>query len=201
MGQKSSGWNARAVARMAALALSPALADAQISEPPTRVQVAEGIYVFMTPPYGEVGLDGNSVVILSNDGVLVFDTNGTPAAAEVVLAEIRKLTDKPVKYVVNSHWHWDHWYGTEVYRRAFPDVHVITHEKTRETDDGAGPRVQPAWSRRGPSRLSRRSRETRDRGGSRDAAARESGADEVRAHHGPVLPRSETQRSSTPSRM
>lgn len=105
---------------------------AQIQGPPQRVQVAEGIYVFMTPPYGEVGLDGNSLAILSNDGVLVFDTNGTKAAAEAVLAEIRKLTDKPVKYVVNSHWHWDHWYGTEAYRRAFPGVRVIAHEKTRE---------------------------------------------------------------------
>lgn len=112
--------------------LSPGLTSAQVLDPPKRVQVADGVYVFMTPPYGEVGLDGNSVVILSNEGVLVFDTNGTPAAAEAVLGEIRKLTDQPVKYVVNSHWHWDHWYGTEVYRRAFPDVHVIAHEKTRE---------------------------------------------------------------------
>ena len=35
----------------------------------------------MTPAYGDVGLDGNSIAILSRDGVLVFDTNGTPAAA------------------------------------------------------------------------------------------------------------------------
>jgi glyoxylase-like metal-dependent hydrolase (beta-lactamase superfamily II) len=114
------------------LFMVPALQEAPIPQPPKRIQVAEGIYVFLTPPYGDVGLDGNSVVILSNDGVLVFDTNGTKAAAEAVLGEIRKLTDKPVRYVVNSHWHWDHWYGTEVYKRVFPDAHVIAHEKTRE---------------------------------------------------------------------
>ena len=106
-------------------------AASQSHEPPKRIQAAEGVYVFVTPPYGDVGFDGNSVAILSSEGVLVFDTNGTKAAAEAVLAEIRKLTDKPVKYVVNSHWHWDHWYGTEVYRRAFPDVRVISNEKTR----------------------------------------------------------------------
>ena len=134
MEQTLNGGRVNMAGRLAALALivSPALSTAQTLEPPKRVQVAEGVYVFLTPPYGDVGLDGNSVVILSTEGVLVFDTNGTPAAAEAVLAEIRKLTDKPVKYVVNSHWHWDHWYGTEVYRRAFPEVHVITHEKTRE---------------------------------------------------------------------
>ena len=112
--------------------LLPAMAAAQLSEPPKRVEVAEGVHVFMTPPYGDVGLDGNSVVIISKEGVLVFDTNGTPAAAAAVLSEIRKLTDKPVKYVVYSHWHWDHWYGTEVYRKAFPDVRIISHDKTRE---------------------------------------------------------------------
>ena len=57
---------------------------------------------------------------------------GLPAASAAVLAEIRKLTDKPVKYVVNSHWHWDHWYGTEVYQQAFPGLRVVAQEKTRE---------------------------------------------------------------------
>jgi glyoxylase-like metal-dependent hydrolase (beta-lactamase superfamily II) len=134
VGQALNGWRMRIVGGVAALlwTASPTVSTAQILEPPTRIEVAEGVHVFMTPPYGDVGLDGNSVVVLSKDGVLVFDTNGTPAAAEAVLNEIRKLTDKPVKYLVNSHWHWDHWYGTEVYRRAFPGVQVITHEKTRE---------------------------------------------------------------------
>ena len=72
--------------------------------------------------------------------MLVFDTNGTPSAAEAVLAEIRKLTPQPVRYVVNSHWHWDHWYGTEVYARAFPGVQVIAHEKTRAMM--AGPAIE-----------------------------------------------------------
>src|SRR5271157_5438100 len=78
--------------------------------PPQKIPIAEGIVLFVTAPYGEVGLDGNSVAILSRDGVLVFDSNGTPAAAEAVLVEIRKMTDQPVRYLVNSHWHWDHWY-------------------------------------------------------------------------------------------
>lgn len=98
---------------------------------PKKTQVAEGIYLFETTPYGEVGLDGNSIVIVSSHGVLVFDTNGTPAAAAAVLAEIRKITDKPVRYIVNSHWHWDHWYGTQVYKEAFPTAQVIAHAATR----------------------------------------------------------------------
>ncbi len=98
---------------------------------PTRTEISPGIYLFSTPPYGDVGLDGNAIAVTSRDGVLVFDSNGTPAAAAAVLAQIRSLTDQPVRYIVNSHWHWDHWYGTEAYVQAFPDVRVIAHEKTR----------------------------------------------------------------------
>jgi cyclase len=98
---------------------------------PVRQEIVDGVYLFRTAPYGEVGLDGNSIAIVGSDGVLVFDTNGTPSAAAAVLAQIRTLTSQPVRFIVNSHWHWDHWYGTEVYTTAFPDVKVIAHEKTK----------------------------------------------------------------------
>jgi cyclase len=120
------------IAVVSALASPPA----PVHDPPRTIRIADGIYVFITPPYGDVGLDGNSIAIVSTDGVLVFDSNGTPAAAEAVLAEIRRLTDKPVAYLVNSHWHWDHWYGSEVYVRAFPDVRVISQASTRAIMEG-----------------------------------------------------------------
>jgi glyoxylase-like metal-dependent hydrolase (beta-lactamase superfamily II) len=107
---------------------------------PTRAEVAQGVYVYQTAPYGAVGLDGNATVIIGTTGVLVFDTNGTPSAAAAVLADIRRLTSQPVRYIVNSHWHWDHWYGTQVYRNAFPAAQVIAHEKTREMM--AGPAIE-----------------------------------------------------------
>ena len=107
---------------------------------PDRQRIAEGVYLYRTAPYGEVGLDGNSIVVISNDGVLVFDTNGTPSAAAMVLDDIRTLTSQPVRYVVNSHWHWDHWYGTEVYTRALPGVKVIAHERTKAMM--AGPAIE-----------------------------------------------------------
>jgi cyclase len=105
---------------------------AQNRPAPVKTELAPGIVLFQTASYGDVGLDGNSIAITSRDGVLVFDTNGTPAAAAAVLAEIRAMTNQPVRWIVNSHWHWDHWYGTETYQRAFPDVRIVAHEKTRE---------------------------------------------------------------------
>jgi cyclase len=118
------------------LPVLPVCLWAQGHAPPRKIQAAEGVYLFTTAPYSDVGLDGNSVVILSDDGVLVFDANGTPAAAAAVLAEIRKMTPKPVRYLVLSHWHWDHWYGAEVYRRAFPGIQIISHEATRRLMTG-----------------------------------------------------------------
>jgi len=113
------------------LALCSVSLAAQNRTPPSKTDLAPGVVLFATPGYGDVGLDGNSIAVLSRDGVLVFDTNGTPAASAAVLAEIRRLTDRPVRWIVNSHWHWDHWYGTETYVEAFHDVRIAAHEKTR----------------------------------------------------------------------
>src|SRR4051812_19249540 len=81
--------------------------DSAISQPvrpaPTRIDIAPGIYLFQTQPYGDAGLDGNSIAIVGDDGVLVFDANGTPPGATAVIAELRKITPKPVKYLVLSH--------------------------------------------------------------------------------------------------
>jgi cyclase len=95
-----------------------------------KVRIADGIYQFMTSPDGYVP-NGNSVVIVNRDDVLVFDTFARPSTARTVLAEIRKITDKPVRYVVNSHHHPDHWSGNEVYARAFPGVEILASEETR----------------------------------------------------------------------
>ena len=124
---------------------------------PKTIQAADGIFLFVTPPYSDVGLDGNAVVILSDDGVLVFDANGTPAAAAAVLAEIRKMTRQPVRYLVLSHWHWDHWYGAEVYRQAFPRIQIIAHETTRRLM--MGPAL--AFNQPGMARLEAHLREDR----------------------------------------
>lgn len=109
------------------LVRSPALAHPA----PAATEVAPGVWLFRTEPYGDVGLDGNSVAIVSDDGVLVLDANGTPDAARAVLAKIRRITPQPVRYLVYSHWHWDHWYGGEVYKESFPSLVVVSHEATR----------------------------------------------------------------------
>jgi len=98
---------------------------------PTVQKVGEGVYLFTSSRHGDVGFVGNSVAIFSEEGVLVFDAGCVPSDSATVLAELRKLTDKPVRYLVNSHWHWDHWQGNQTYKAAFPGLQIISQENTR----------------------------------------------------------------------
>jgi glyoxylase-like metal-dependent hydrolase (beta-lactamase superfamily II) len=58
---------------------------------------------------------GNSGFVISDDGVLVIDSLGNAEAARQLLADIRKLTTIPIKYVVNTHHHFDHTAGNQVF--------------------------------------------------------------------------------------
>jgi len=93
------------------------------------VPVADGVYQFVTAPDGYVP-NGNSVAIVNADDVLVFDTFARPSTARKVVAEIRRITSKPVRYVVNSHWHPDHWSGNEVFASEYPGVEILASDET-----------------------------------------------------------------------
>jgi glyoxylase-like metal-dependent hydrolase (beta-lactamase superfamily II) len=62
------------------------------------------------------GFVSNASFIITGDGVVLFDTLGTPALAELLLKEIRKLTDEPIRKVIISHYHADHIYGLQVFQ-------------------------------------------------------------------------------------
>jgi cyclase len=92
-------------------------------------RIAEGVYQFTASADGYVE-DTNSTAIIGRNGVLIFDTNTRPSTARAVLAMLRGVTDRPVRWIVNSHWHPDHWSGNQVYAEAFPGVEIIATEET-----------------------------------------------------------------------
>lgn len=75
------------------------------------VEVLPNIY---TVVHGE-GVDSNSTFIITRDGVIVIDTRTTPAEARKVMKEIRKRTQLPVVYTINTHYHGDHTFGNQVF--------------------------------------------------------------------------------------
>jgi len=96
------------------------------------VKLAKGVYAAIrTEPPG-LTVNANSVFIINDSDVVVVDTTLTPGTARETIAALRQLTNKPVNYVINTHWHDDHIMGNQAYREAFPGVEFIGHVKMRE---------------------------------------------------------------------
>lgn len=77
-------------------------------------------------------VDANNVFIVNYNDVVVVDANGAPGITREVIAALRKITSKPVRYVINTHWHDDHIRGNKVYRDAYPGVEFIGQSTMRE---------------------------------------------------------------------
>lgn len=69
----------------------------------------------------------NSLVVEGERGVLVVDAQASTAATRALIAEVRARTARPVRWLVNTHWHGDHVYGNRAWREAFPDLEIIGH--------------------------------------------------------------------------
>jgi cyclase len=119
--------------RAAAAALLALLAAIPCgSTPPVELQmVAPGVYVALQPSADRFN-DSNSTIILLDDSVVVVDTQTTLTATRGIIEQIRKVTNKPVRWVINTHWHGDHVQGNQVYREAFPGVQFVAQTNTRE---------------------------------------------------------------------
>jgi cyclase len=104
--------------------------------------VADGVYAAIAKPAYKVNC--NAAIILFDDVVLVVDTHSKPSAARALIEQIKKLTDKPVRYVVNTHFHWDHYQGNQAYPSSWPaGVEIISSEATRANIEQRGiPRVK-----------------------------------------------------------
>ena len=90
-------------------------------------KVREGVYHAVGT--GALTVVGNSAVIVNDDDVVIVDDHVSPAAAHVLLEEVKQLSPKPVRRVINTHFHFDHAHGNQVFGRG---VDIIGHEFTRQ---------------------------------------------------------------------
>src|SRR5436305_1837085 len=99
--------------------------------------MADGVYAAIAKPAYKVNC--NAAIIFLGDSVLVVDTHSKPSAARALIEQIKKLTDKPVRYVVNTHFHWDHYQGNHAYPSSWPaGVEIIASQATRENIEHRG---------------------------------------------------------------
>jgi cyclase len=89
-------------------------------------RVADGVYYATAS--GTMTTGANSPVIVTDDEVLIVDSSITPASARALVDDIKAVTPKPVRYVVDSHYHYDHAFGNQIFGA---DVQVIGHDHTR----------------------------------------------------------------------
>ena len=119
----------RSSAVLLALLALPLSLPAQNGDGRWRIEeVAPGVYAALQPEALRFN-DSNSAVLIGESDVIVVDAQADGPSVETLIGEIRRLTDLPVRYVVNTHWHGDHTQGNTVYRAAFGDtVSFVAHE-------------------------------------------------------------------------
>lgn len=113
-------------------------------------KITHNVYSIISPYYGRPtadnkGWNSNSHFVITRDGVLVFDTGSSENIGKGILRSIRKYTDKPVRWIINSHSHADHWLGNG----AFPseNIEIIASKSTAETMKKDGQRDVNAFRR------------------------------------------------------
>ena len=121
--------SACAALRVAAEPLETSVAKAQAML--IHEDLGNGVHVFRAPEDLDYWTSTNATVVINDEDVVVFDSPTRAVTAKAVIAEIRKLTPKPVRVLINSHWHQDHWSGNDEYVKAFPGLRIVASEQTR----------------------------------------------------------------------
>lgn len=94
-------------------------------------KVAEGVFAAVAKPAALTNCNA-AIFVLSRE-VLVVDAHSKPSAAASLIAQIKKeVATKPVRYLVNSHFHWDHIQGDAAYKKANPRVEIISSAATKD---------------------------------------------------------------------
>ena len=94
-------------------------------------KIADGVYYGTST--GSITTVSNVVVVVNDEDVLIVDPGVTPGAATALVEDVKKLTNKPIKYVVDSHYHYDHALGNQIFGN---DVTIIGHDTVRQRLNG-----------------------------------------------------------------
>lgn len=112
------------------VAAGVAVADSSVTTQRTVTKIADGVYSIRHADAPDSNPQGNTTVVIGERAALVVDSSYLPSSAAEDIAQIRRWTNRPVRYLLNTHWHPDHQRGNSVYVDAFPDVTVVAHAET-----------------------------------------------------------------------
>jgi glyoxylase-like metal-dependent hydrolase (beta-lactamase superfamily II) len=110
---------------------SAALAATVVAAVPAKIgdyamraeKVADGVYAVITPAHDfpnpeNKGWNSNSAFVVTRDGVLLIDTGSSETIGQALKKTVAAVTDKPVRWIVNTHGHADHWLGNGAFTGA-----------------------------------------------------------------------------------
>lgn len=132
---RRSSWSQRLRFVLALCCLGPLFQAAVAQQPKVHAtEVAKDVWFVQ----GEAALGSpanrnfisNAGFVVTEEGVVVVDALGSPALADEMIAEIRRVTDQPVKYVIMTHYHADHVYGLQAFKAL--GATVLAHTEGRE---------------------------------------------------------------------
>lgn len=130
-GRRSGRWRRLLCGSLLLVGLGSAFAaPSPGQEPAERMlveRVAEGVYAVRQPENLRF-YDSNSAIILRSDHAIVVDSQSEPDATQAVIGHVRRLTDKPVRYLLTTHFHGDHVYGNAAWQQAFPGLALLAHD-------------------------------------------------------------------------
>ena len=104
-------------------------------------QIAPNVYAIETPsrelPNPEnQGWNSNSAFVVTNSGVILFDTGSSNAIGEAMKKAIAQVTDQPVRWIINSHAHGDHWLGNAAFKDTLEAIYATEQVAKNITSEG-----------------------------------------------------------------
>jgi cyclase len=128
-----ASWLGASVMEKALLLAAQVRAEAQSAPQPILFDIeklADGVYAALAHPQAQINC--NAVIFENANDLLIVDAHSKSSAVAALAAQIRKqITTKPVRYVVNTHFHWDHTQGNPTYRKIAPHADIISSTTTR----------------------------------------------------------------------
>ena len=112
-------------------------------------RLADGVYSIEHQNLNDGNTSGNTTVIIGAREVFVVDSCYRPSSAQEDIAQIRQWTNKPVAYLLNTHFHNDHNNGNKTYMDAFPSLAIVAQEQTKKDMD----LIQPGNVERAPKEI------------------------------------------------
>ncbi|MEA3404214.1 MAG: MBL fold metallo-hydrolase [Pseudomonadota bacterium] len=107
-------------------------ADPMFDVEPTKV--TDNVYYFLAkdpePSVENHAFFNNPGFVITSEGVVVVDTGSSVQIGEMLIRQIKKITDKPVVKIINTHYHGDHFLGNHAFVEAYPNVEIYAHQAT-----------------------------------------------------------------------